>query len=97
MSFGENYGKLWTARSTSATGDLTLHLPSTSIELRSAPPLSGLESPGTINCALFENFELNLKSDERRLFHIALMNSNSFLKTSRVLYFSFIYKIIYLE
>ena len=40
-SFGENQGKLRTAKTTSPTGNLIWHFPSTSFERRIAPPLVG--------------------------------------------------------
>ena len=40
-SFGDYHGKLRTARSTSATGNRTRHLPSISFESRTAPLLVG--------------------------------------------------------
>ena len=46
-NFGENHGKLGTARLTSATGNSTWHLPSTAFERRTAQSQVG---PGRLLC-----------------------------------------------
>ena len=57
--FGENHGKLQKVRSTSATGNLTRHSPSTSFERRTTSPLVGPFSEGILR----ENKGINLLLD----------------------------------
>ena len=64
-SFGENHGKHRTARSTRATEDWTWHLPFTSFERRTAPPLGGRHQ-----------FSLHNLSTKMQMFKKKLVNEN---------------------
>ena len=72
LSFGENHGKLRTTRSTTALGNRTRQLPSTSFERRSAQPLIGLIFTGELQCIeyYFSFFVLKKTDVFKRSFEI---------------------------